>query len=66
MEINWGKHKPDWLDLQCDKVFESLKDIDSIYDKLSVIQQVLDYLQQDVYEIIRESQDGNTRTSFKE
>ncbi len=38
-----GKCKSDWLDQQCDKVLEVLKDL-SLKDRLRVIEQVQDYL----------------------
>ncbi len=41
-----AKVEPDWLDLQCDKVFATLKGL-KLSQKLAVIGQVSDYLQQE-------------------
>lgn len=43
MDSELKELKPDWVDKQCDKVFAALDGF-SLDDKLSVIEQVQDYL----------------------
>lgn len=38
------KHEPDELDRNCDKVFEAIRHIPDVKDRISLIEQVLDYL----------------------
>lgn len=38
------KHKPDLLDLQCDRVIQALENVGSVSDKIRVLEQCLDYL----------------------
>ncbi len=41
------RHEPDWLDQQCEKVSDVLGSL-STKDKISVLEQVIDYLQMDL------------------
>lgn len=43
--IEIQQYQPDWLDLQCDKVFEALKDVPTDLEKIEVLKQVIDYLE---------------------
>ncbi len=41
------RHEPGWLDQQCKKVLDALGSL-STKDKISVLEQVIDYLQMDL------------------
>lgn len=54
MDSTAKEYKPDKLNLQCDKVLNSISNIYSTKEKISVLEQVLDYLRMDLaYEEMR-------------
>lgn len=42
------RHEPDELDLQCDKIYRAMSDIKTPHEKITLLEQVIDYLRMEI------------------